>query len=107
MSRSDKAEVDAKLSEPAVLVLAALNGEAKHGYAIIGDIERETARRLGPGTLYGILARLESAGLIEPLEMEDRGRVPYRITGTGRRVLSEKMASLQRYQITLRSLAAR
>ena len=38
---------------------------------------------MGPGTLYGALARLERRGLIEALEPEDRRR-PYRLTGLGR-----------------------
>jgi hypothetical protein len=37
----------------------------------------------GPGTLYGWLAKLEQAGLIEPLPEEDRRR-PYRMTALGR-----------------------
>jgi DNA-binding PadR family transcriptional regulator len=31
--------------------------EPKHGYAIICEIETQTGKRLGPGTLYGIIAR--------------------------------------------------
>ena len=38
---------------------------------------------LGPGTLYGALARLERRGLIEALGPEDRRR-PYRLTGLRR-----------------------
>jgi DNA-binding PadR family transcriptional regulator len=95
----------ARLSEPAVLVLAALAAGAKHGYAIIGDIESQTGQRLGPGTLYGIIARLEARGLIQPLEMEDRGRRPYRITAAGRSALRERVAELASYQSALRRLA--
>jgi DNA-binding PadR family transcriptional regulator len=105
--RSNTAETGEKLSESALLVLAALAGGAKHGYAIIQEIEREAAQRMGPGTLYGIISRLEGASLIEPLEMEERGRVPYRITGAGRCVLSEQLANLRRYQTALKALATR
>lgn len=107
MPRSNTAETGDRLSESALLVLAALAGGAKHGYAIIQEIEREAAQRMGPGTLYGIISRLEGASLIEPLEMEERGRVPYRITGAGRRVLTEQLANLRRYQTALKALAAR
>ena len=51
--------------------------------------------RLGPGTLYGALARLEARGLIEALPDEERRR-PYQLTGLGREVLAEQLASIQR-----------
>ncbi len=52
--------------------------------------------RLGPGTLYGAIARLEEHGWIEPLPVEKR-RQPYRITGEGLRVLRAKLATLQQF----------
>jgi DNA-binding PadR family transcriptional regulator len=45
--------------------------------------------------LYGALARLEARGLIEPLPDEERRR-PYQLTGLGREVLAEQLASFQR-----------
>jgi DNA-binding PadR family transcriptional regulator len=107
VARSNEPDATPQLSEAALLVLAALGGGAKHGYAIIQEIEREAGQRMGPGTLYGIIARLERASLIEPLAMEERGRVPYRITGGGRRTLSARLAALRQYQATLKALAAR
>ena len=41
-----------------------------------------SGRRLGPGTLYGAIARLEEREWIEPLPADDRRR-PYRLTGAG------------------------
>jgi DNA-binding PadR family transcriptional regulator len=49
--------------------------------------------RLGPGTLYGALARLETRGLIEPMKSEDR-RNPYRLTGLGEKALRARLSSL-------------
>ena len=46
--------------------------------------------RLGPGTLYGCLSKLEAAGLIEALPSEDR-RLPYRITAAGLQLLKEEL----------------
>jgi DNA-binding MarR family transcriptional regulator len=94
-----------ELSEEAVLVLASLVGGAKHGYAMITDVEAHTGRRLGPGTLYGIVARLETAGYIRPLGVEERGRRPYRITPAGKRAFEERLGRLQRYGKALRALA--
>lgn len=93
------------LSEPSLLVLASLVAGPKHGYAIITDIAAHTGKRLGPGTLYGIIARLEELDYIRPLEREDRGRRPYRITAAGKRIYQERLTHLRRYERTLKALA--
>ena len=51
-------------SDPPLLVLASLASGPKHGHSMIEDIERLCGTRLGPGTLYGAIGRLEQrAGL--------------------------------------------
>jgi DNA-binding PadR family transcriptional regulator len=50
---------------------------------------------LGPGTLYGAIARLEELGLIEPMTGVDRRR-PYRITSSGVAALREANAQMRR-----------
>ena len=95
-----------ELSEQALLILVSLAGGPKHGYAMIQDIAEVSGRRLGPGTLYGALARLERGGLIEPLPADDR-RIPYRLTEAGARHLGAELAGLRRVAATgLRRLAA-
>ena len=83
-------------SDPPLLVLASLAGGPKHGHAMIEDIELLCGTRLGPGTLYGAIARLEQQGWIEPLPADERRR-PYRITGEGLRVLRARLAILQHF----------
>jgi DNA-binding PadR family transcriptional regulator len=91
--------------EPGLLILTSLAGGPKHGYAMIEDIDRIARVRLGPGTLYGALARLEARGLIEPLPDEERRR-PYRLTALGREVLGEQLASIRQIaEAGLRRLA--
>jgi DNA-binding PadR family transcriptional regulator len=95
-----------RFSDPALLILASLAGGAKHGYAMMQDIEALSGVRLGPGTLYGALARLEQRKLIEPLEASDRRR-PYRLTPTGVVFLREQLSSLEHFAaIGLQRLAA-
>ena len=79
-------------SDPPLLVLASLANGPKHGHAMIEDIANLSGTRLGPGTLYGAIARLEQQGWIEPLPAEER-RQPYRITGEGLRVLRAKLTT--------------
>jgi DNA-binding PadR family transcriptional regulator len=83
-------------SDPPLLVLASLAAGPKHGHAMIEDIAAMCGTRLGPGTLYGAIARLEQQGWIEPLPAEERRR-PYRITGNGLRVLRAKLTTLQQF----------
>ncbi len=80
-------------SDPGLLVLASLAESEKHGYAMVTDIERMAGVHLGPGTLYGALARLEEQGLIEALPAAGRRR-PYRITASGSRVLGEQLRTI-------------
>lgn len=84
-----------RFAEPAVLVLVSLSDGPKHGYAIMADVETFSREPLGPGTLYAVLARLERAGLIEPLETEDRRR-PYRLTDDGARAVADRLEGLDR-----------
>jgi DNA-binding PadR family transcriptional regulator len=83
-------------SDPPLLVLASLANGPKHGHAMIEDIVRLCGTRLGPGTLYGAIPRLEQQGWIEPLPPEDR-RQPYRITVEGLRVLRARLTTLQQF----------
>lgn len=75
--------------------MASLAGGPKHGYAITHDVEQLAGVRLGPGTLYGALSRLEGKGLIESLPAEDRRR-PYQLTADGRAALGEQLRLLER-----------
>ena len=82
-----------RFAEPSLYILVSLSGGPKHGYAIMTDVEEISGSPLGPGTLYGALARLERRGLIEALEPEDRRR-PYRLTGLGATTLQGQLEGL-------------
>ena len=75
-----------------LLVLSALRGEKKHGYQIALDIENESRGlvKFRHGTLYPILHRLESEGLIKGAWSRDGGRrrKVYGLTPTGARHLT-------------------
>lgn len=83
-------------SDPPLLVLASLASGPKHGHAMVEDIEYMCGTRLGPGTLYGAITRLEQLELIEPLPQDER-RQPYRLTDQGLRVLRARLATLDRF----------
>ena len=83
-------------SDPALLILASLAGGEKHGYAMMEDIEAMTGVHLGPGTLYGALARLEQSGLIQAMPADERRR-PYQLTAQGTTFLRQYLASLKNF----------
>ena len=83
------------MSDPPLLVLASLSDGDKHGYAMIEDIERFAGLRLGPGTLYGAITRLEERGWIKPVASQDRRR-PYTLTASGREYLKVQLNTLER-----------
>jgi DNA-binding PadR family transcriptional regulator len=82
------------MSDPAILILLSLSAEEKHGYAMVEDIATFAGVRLGPGTLYGAITRLEKQGWIKPVPSTDR-RQPYRLTAAGKRHLESELAALQ------------
>lgn len=88
---------------PAVLnVLLALADVERHGYGIMLEVRAMTSGsvRLGPGTLYGAIKRLNEGGLIEAAgerpdpEVDDERRRYYRLTGFGGEVLAAEVERL-------------
>lgn len=84
-----------KFSEPALLILISLAEKNRHGYAIMEDIETSYNVKLGPGTLYGAISRLEKSGHISVLESQDR-RKPYKLTEEGQIYLTEQIKEIQK-----------
>lgn len=82
-------------NDPPLLILTSLAGGPKHGHALVGDIETFAGVRLGPGTLYGAITRLEEQGLIEPMASDGRRR-PYRLTAAGSAALADAVADLRK-----------
>ena len=82
------------MNDPTILILTSLSSSDRHGYALIQDIEGFAGVRLGPGTLYGAIARLEERGLIEPVGEAGRRR-PYRLTAAGARELERSLSQLR------------
>lgn len=93
---------DVPLREPAFLVLTSLAAGPQHGYAMIEDVSRisDGQVRLHAGTLYAVLDRLRTAGLIE-VEREEivqsRLRRYYRVTAVGAQRLTEEAERMQRH----------
>ena len=72
-----------------VCVLAAIETEDSYGYKIIKDVKPYVV--LSESTLYTILKRLETAGLLTVYSTEHNGRLRkyYRITDKGRARIAE------------------
>ena len=85
----------APTSDPGLLLMISLAGGPKHGHAMLLDIADFAGVRLGPGTLYGALSRLEEDGHVAPLPTDGRRR-PDRLTPGGRRELERRLGGLNR-----------
>jgi DNA-binding PadR family transcriptional regulator len=92
-NREDDRESAARPNDPPLLILTSLAAGPRHGYALLQDIESFAGVRLGPGTLYGAISRLEQRGLIEATGSEGRRR-PYRLTRSGAEALEVALAGL-------------
>ena len=84
------------LTETMFYVLMALYGESKCGIDIAAWIEGKTAGRcrLGPATLYTILAKFQEEGLIVETAVEGRKRT-YAITERGRALFRQELSRLK------------
>ena len=85
-----------RFAEPSLYILISLSDGPKHGYVMMADIERICGSPMGPGTLYGALARLEQRGLVEALDPVERRR-PYRLTGLGAGALEAQLHRLRSF----------
>jgi DNA-binding PadR family transcriptional regulator len=83
------------------LLLAALEGGPRHGYAVIEALRQATGGRLDlpTGTIYPALRRLEGAGLITGSwsVVAGRRRRDYRLTPAGARALAGKRSDWQEF----------
>ena len=87
------------LSVPVFHILLSLTDGDLHGYAIIQATEQRTAGevRLTASTLYGAVARMLDAQLIEERASDGQARRRnYRLTRTGRLLLRAEAERLQR-----------
>jgi DNA-binding PadR family transcriptional regulator len=64
--------------------MVGLAGGAKHGYAIMKNIEALGGFSMRPGTLYAALARMERSGLVQEIQNDDYRRRPFKLTAAGR-----------------------
>ncbi len=96
------------LREPTFFILLSLMPGARHGYAILKDVEAlsQGQVRLSTGTLYEALVRLLDQGLVERVDCEESGnedpaghpgkpRKSYRLTSFGRLVIAREVERLE------------
>ena len=104
-------ESQAPLTSAMFNVLLSLADGEKHGYAILKEVEEQTAAevQLSTGTLYGIVKRLLAEGLIvesrnRPAASEDdQRRRYYRLTDTGRQVAVAEAVRMEKLIARARS----
>lgn len=82
------------LTHTTYYILLAL-GSSLHGYGIMQKVEEMSKGtvRLGPGTLYGALSKLEKDGLIVKVDVQERKK-NYQLTVLGNRVIQAEYERL-------------
>lgn len=83
------------MTETAFYILLALT-EPRHGYGITKFVAELTENRikLGSGTVYGTLTKMQKDGLIEIYDDTDK-KIVYNITDTGRQVLRTEVQRIK------------
>jgi DNA-binding PadR family transcriptional regulator len=79
-----------RLGEPAMWVLVALRPGPKTALRLLDDV-RSMDGQIGPGSLFGTVARLERLRLIEPV-VNGEGRPAYRLSNPW---ISDKIAGME------------
>lgn len=79
-----------------LVLLAMLAERSASGYELLGELERHYAPnyRPSPGSVYPALSALRVEQLVE----RAKGKGPYRITSTGRRMLTQQRDVLERIE---------
>ena len=88
------------LTEPMYYILLSLTNAPKHGYEImqtVSEISNDTVK-VGAGTLYALLTRFESEGIIERVSLpnNDPRRKTYTLTSKGRSELDREYERLKK-----------
>jgi len=86
------------LSQATFYILLSLR-ETRHGYSIMQDVELVSngVVKIGPGTLYGALGKLEKQGVIKQIRLdEDARRKYYALTEVGKQVLKLEFERMQK-----------
>lgn len=83
------------MTEAMYYLLLALTRPA-HGYRLMQQVNEASGGRvsMGPGTLYGLLSKMEKDGMIQ-LQQQDERRKIYALTPLGRNVLKQEFERLQ------------
>src|SRR5690349_10753231 len=102
MAHLPNGDDELKKGSAELLVLSMLEARPRHGYEISKMIERESRGELSfnVASLYPLLYRLESRGLIEGRWVEkpsQRRRRYYRMTTAGKKVLAAQRRTWQNF----------
>lgn len=83
------------MTETAYYILLSLN-EPRHGYGIVKHVEEITNNRikLGSGTVYGTITKMQRAGIIT-VYADERRKTIYEITPIGKKLITAEIERLK------------
>lgn len=84
-----------RFGRPAQQVLSVLTSGPRIPSMIVREVDARCGVDLGPGTLFGTIARLECHGLIEVVPADTAPRA-YRLTALGAETLTAQLETVRR-----------
>jgi len=90
------------------IILRILKRKSYYGYELIQDIEKYTQLKLAEGTIYPLLNRLKSEGLVKSKWVEMEAGIPrkyYEITTEGSLSILEMKEFMQNLNSSIQKLA--
>jgi PadR family transcriptional regulator PadR len=106
---TEKWEVQLRKGSLELAILGSLWSGKQYGLEILRGLERDSELVLSEGTVYPLLSRLKSDGLLESEWVETEGGHPrkyYRLTPTGRRRAVQMARLWSRFSASLAGLLA-
>ncbi|HLD85357.1 MAG TPA: PadR family transcriptional regulator [archaeon] len=85
---------DVELGMLQMQVLWLINNKPRHGYELMKDLDVIKKTKIGQGTLYPTLQKMEKQKLIKGLEEEKR--IVYHITEKGKNVMKDACADFSK-----------
>jgi len=92
------------MTETAFYILLSMS-EPRHGYGIAKFVSELTKERikLGSGTIYGTLTKMQRDGIIAVFDDTEK-RIVYEITDTGKELLRAEMGRISRVYDDMKSM---
>ncbi len=89
------------------IILLILDGKEYYGYEMVQEIKVHTALEVAEGTLYPLLNRLKTEGLVESKWIEQESGIPrkyYTLSSSGKQTLNEMVKIWSALELAIKKI---